>query len=129
MRFSRSHTDIRVGAQRECLSAAEAKRNLRVQDKGMVLKESCKTVFLGQPVVIVLNSQKQIMPLRHQIPEADFNIKASKIEVVESVVVKELLADIDESVQRVGNSRLVKRCCCRRNDKIALHAAARERNI
>ena len=78
MRFSRCGADICVGAQRECLSAAKAKRNLRVYDEGMVLKEGFKTVFLGEPVVIVLDPQKQIMPLRNEISEADFKIKAPK---------------------------------------------------
>jgi hypothetical protein len=95
----------------------------------MVLKESSEAVFLSQPVVIVLNAQKQIIPLRHEISEADFKIKASKIEVVESVVIKKLLPDINQSVQRVGDPRLVKGCCCRRNDKIALLAAPRKGNI
>ena len=35
------------------------------------------------------------MPLRHEISEADFKIKTSEIEVVESVVIKQLLPDID----------------------------------
>ena len=61
----------------------------------MVLKESFEAVFFSQPIVIVLNSQKQIMPLRHEVSEAGFNIKASKIEAVELVVVKQLLTNID----------------------------------
>jgi hypothetical protein len=93
------------------------------------LKESCKAVFLSQPVVIVLDAQKQIMPLRHEIPQADFNIKAPKIKVVESIVIKQLLPDIDEPVQRVGNSRLVKGRYCRGNDKIALLPTPRKGNI
>src|SRR4029450_7770987 len=95
----------------------------------MVLEESCKAVFLGQPVVIVLDAQKQIMPLRHEISEANFHIKASEIEVVESIVIKQLLPDIDQSVKRVGNSRLVKGCCCRSHDKIALLPTPRQSDV
>jgi len=129
MRFGGRGADIQIGAQSEGLSAAEVERNPRVYDEGMVLKESCKAVFLRQPVVVVLNAQKQIMPLGHEISEADFKIKASKIKVVESVVIKQLLTDIDQSVQRAGDSRLVKGCYCRRDDKIALLATARKGNI
>src|SRR4029450_7711529 len=121
--------NICVRAQSERLSAAKPKRNAGVNDEGVVLKESCKAVFLSQPVVVVLNAQKQIMPLRHEISEADFNIKTSKIEIVESIVIKQLLTDVEQSVQRVGDSRLVKGCYCRRNDKIALFSASREGNI
>ena len=49
---SRRDADIQVGAQCERLSATKLKRNPRVYDDGVVLKESCKTVFLSQPVVI-----------------------------------------------------------------------------
>ena len=61
----------------------------------MILKESLEAVFFSKPVVIVLNAQKEIMPLRHKVSEAGFNIKASKIEAVELVVVKQLLTNID----------------------------------
>ena len=61
----------------------------------MVLEESCKAIFFGQPVVIVLNAQKEIMPLRHEISESGFKIKASEIEIVEPIVIKQLLSDID----------------------------------
>src|ERR1700730_16184211 len=129
MGFGGCGADICVGAQSERLSAAKAKRYLRAYDKRMVLKESCKAVFLGQPVVVVLKAQKQIMPLRHDVSEADFKIKASKIEVVELIVIKQLLTDIDQPVQRVGDSRLVKCRYCRRNNKITLLAAPRKGNI
>src|SRR5436190_16119751 len=111
------------------LSAAKLKWNGGVYDKGVILKESGEAVFLGQPVVIVVDAQEQIMPLRHEISEADFNIKTSKIEVVESVVIKQLLTDIDQSIQRVGNSRLVKSCHRRRDHKIALLSTPRKGNI
>src|SRR5207237_684650 len=115
--------DICKRAQSKRLSAIKLKRNGGVYDEGVVLKESRKAVFLGQPVVVIINAQKQIMPLRHEISQADFNVKASKIEVVESIVIKQLLTDIDQSVQRAGDSRLVKGCYCRGDDKIALRGA------
>src|SRR5215472_516496 len=120
MGFRGCDADICVRAQRERLSAAKAKRNLRVYDEGMVLKESFKAVFLGEPVVIVLNAQEQIMPLRHEISEADFKIKAPEIEAIEAVVIKQLLTHIDQSVQRASNPWLVKRSSSRRQYKIAL---------
>src|SRR5438105_12286266 len=129
MRFGGCHADICVDAQGERLGAAKTKRNLGVQDNGMVLKESCKAVFLGQPVIIVLDAQKQIMPLWHEISEAGFKIKAPEIEVVELIVVKQLFPDIDQSVQRVGDSRFVKSCGRRRNDKIALLTASGKGNV
>src|SRR5436190_21323232 len=129
MRFGGRGADIQVHAQSEGLSAAEAERNLRVDNEGVVLKESCKAVFLGEPVVVVLKAQKQIMPLRHEISETDFKIKASKIEVVESLVIKQLLADVDQSVQRAGDARLVKGGYRGRDDKIALLAAPRKGNV
>src|SRR6266478_5437065 len=129
MRFGGRGADIQVDAQSEGLSAAEVEWNLRVYDEGVVLKESRKAVFLGQPVIVVLSAQKQVMPLRHEISQADFKIKASKIEVVELIVIKQLLTDVDQSVQRAGDSRLVKGCHCRRDDKIALLAAPRKRNV
>src|SRR6266536_3339632 len=128
-RFLGRDANIQVGAQRERLSATKSKRNPRVYNEGVVLEESRKAVFLGEPIVIVLGAQKQIVPLRHEISEADFNIKASKIKVVESIVIKQLLPDIDQSVQRTGNSRLVKGCYCRRNHKVALLSAPRKGNI
>src|SRR5712691_4607311 len=102
MGLSRCHADICVGAQGERLSPAKAKWDFRVQDNGMVLKESCKGVFLGQPVIIVLEAQKQIVPLRHEISEPTFKIKASKVEVVELIVIEQLFPHIDQSVQCVG---------------------------
>ena len=95
----------------------------------MVLEESCKAVFLGQSVVIVLNAQKQIMPLWYEISEANVHIKASEIEIVEPVIVKQLLADIDQSVERAVNSRLIKRRRRRCDNKIALFAATGESDI
>src|SRR5438094_107353 len=103
MGFGGCEADICVRAQSERLSTAKAKWNLRIYDEGMVLKESSKAVLLGQPVVIVLNPQKQIMPPRHEISEADFKIKAPEIEVVEPVVIKQLLPHFDQSVQLASN--------------------------
>ena len=97
MGFGGCGANICVRTQRDCLSATKAKRNLRVYDEGMVLKEGFKAVFLGEPVVIVLNPQKQIVPLRHEISEAHFKIKTSEIEAIEPVVVEELLPDIKEA--------------------------------
>src|ERR1043166_2805211 len=74
----------------------------------MVLKESSETVFLGQPIVIVLSAQKQIVPLRHEVSKAHFNIKAPEIKVVEPIVIKQLLPHIDQSVEGFRNPRLVK---------------------
>src|SRR5206468_9435124 len=120
MRFGGCKADICVRAQSERLSTAKAKWNLRIYDEGMVLKESCEAVFLRQPIVIVLKAQKQIMPMRHEISEANFKIKAPEIEVVEPIVIKQLLPHIDQPVQRLRNPRLVKRTSSRRHDKIAL---------
>src|SRR5215471_3083656 len=120
MGFGGCGANICIRAERDRLSATKAKWDLRVYDEGMVLKEGFKTVFLGQPVVIVLNPQKQIVPLRHEISEADFKIKVSEIEAIEPVVVEELLSDIDESVQLASNPRFVKRSSSWRQDKIAL---------
>src|SRR5882724_8235053 len=106
MGFGGCEADICVRAQSERLSPAKAKWNLRIYDQRMVLKESSEAVFLGQPVVIVLSAQKQIMPLRHEISEADFKIKAPEIKVVEPVVIKQLLPHIDQPVQRFRNPRL-----------------------
>ena len=52
MGFGGCGANICVRTQRDRLSATKAKRNLRVYDEGMVLKEGFKAVFLGEPVVI-----------------------------------------------------------------------------
>ena len=67
----------------------------------MILKESCKTVFSSQHGCSrTQRAKRQIMPLlAARIPQADFNIKAPKIKVVESIVIKQLLPDIDEPVR------------------------------
>src|SRR5580704_10861925 len=69
------------------------------------------------------------MPLRHDISKADYKIKASEVKAVELVVVKQLLSDIDQSVQRASNPRLVENGSCWRHDKIALLPAPGQRNI
>src|ERR1044071_1297609 len=120
MRFGGRQADIRVRAQSERLRPAKTKWNLRIQDQGMVLKESSETVFLGQPIVIVLSAQKQIVPLRHEVSKAHFNIKAPEIKVVEPIVIKQLLPHIDQSVEGFRNPRLVKGSSSWRQNKIAL---------
>src|SRR5439155_7934641 len=69
------------------------------------------------------------MPLRHEVSEAGFNVKTSEVELVEPVVVKQLFADIDQSVQVWRNPRLVESSRRRRHHKIALLIIPGERDI
>src|ERR1700682_214868 len=82
----RSKTDFHICPKSELLGATERHRFFGVEDDGVVREKLVPSLVGREPVIIVLQAQKEIVQLRDGATEANIDIEAVEIEVVEAVV-------------------------------------------
>ena len=98
-------TETEVGSHRNLLSPADPKRKLGPESERMLRKELIKTVIGGEPIVIIVRTQQQVVQLWNEVTEPRARIEAPEIEVRKSIVIEILLPDADTREKRVGNPR------------------------